>query len=90
MFNSNTFIGPTLSTSTSSFEALDPHDPNLSRLATTMFNKTADYLYGELTATVEDYRLLENMNRATITKYTDMKNVANIVSKSMNDLSDKC
>ena len=43
--------GPTLSTSTSSFEALDPHDPNLSRLATTMFNKTADYLYGELTAT---------------------------------------
>jgi hypothetical protein len=46
-----TFTGPTLSTSTSSFEALDPHDPNLSRLATTMFQKTADYLFGELTAT---------------------------------------
>jgi biogenesis of lysosome-related organelles complex 1 subunit 2 len=45
------FTGPTLSTSTSSFEALDPHDPNLSRLATTMFQKTADYLFGELTAT---------------------------------------
>jgi biogenesis of lysosome-related organelles complex 1 subunit 2 len=44
-------LGPTLSTSTSSFEALDPHDPNLSRLATTMFQKTADYLFGELTAT---------------------------------------
>lgn len=43
--------GPTLSTSTSSFEALDPHDTNLSRLATIMFQKTADYLYGELTAT---------------------------------------
>jgi hypothetical protein len=42
-------LGPTLSTSTSSFEALDPHDPNLSRLATTMFQKTADYLFGELT-----------------------------------------
>ncbi|KAI4465780.1 biogenesis of lysosome-related organelles complex 1 subunit 2 [Holotrichia oblita] len=68
---------PTLSTSTSSFEALDPHDPNLSRLATTMFNKTADYLYGELTATLEDYRLLENMNNATITKYSDMKHIAN-------------
>lgn len=47
----HTFTGPTLSTSTSSFEALDPHDPNLSRLATTMFQKTADYLFGELTAT---------------------------------------
>jgi hypothetical protein len=46
-----TFTGPTLSTSTSSFEALDPHDPNLSHLATTMFQKTADYLFGELTAT---------------------------------------
>lgn len=38
--------GPTLSTSTSSFEPLDPHDPNISRLANDMFQKTADYLLG--------------------------------------------
>jgi hypothetical protein len=82
--------GPTLSTSTSSFEALDPHDPNLSRLATTMFNKTSDYLYGELTSTLDDYRLLENMNRATITKYSDMKHIAANVSKSMGELNEKC
>lgn len=48
-------IGPTLSTSTSSFEALDPYDPNLSCLATTMFQKTADYLYGELSTTQVKY-----------------------------------
>lgn len=36
--------GPTLSTSTSSFEALDPHDPNLSHLASLMFSHTSDYL----------------------------------------------
>lgn len=82
--------GPTLSTSTSSFEALDPHDPNLSRLATTMFTKTADYLFGELTATQEEYKLLENMNRATITKYSDMKHIAANISKSMNELNEKC
>ncbi|XP_015835739.1 biogenesis of lysosome-related organelles complex 1 subunit 2 isoform X1 [Tribolium castaneum] len=82
-------LGPTLSTSTSSFEALDPHDPNLSRLATTMFNKTSDYLYGELTSTLDDYRLLENMNRATITKYSDMKHIAANVSKSMQELNEK-
>ncbi|KAK4880635.1 hypothetical protein RN001_008781 [Aquatica leii] len=81
--------GPTLSTSTSSFEALDPHDPNLSQLATTMFTKTADYLYGELTATQEEYRLLENMNRATITKYSDMKHIATNVAKSMTELNEK-
>lgn len=69
---------------------MDPHDPNLSRLATTMFNKTADYLYGELTATVEDYKLIENMNRATITKYTDMKHITSNVGKSVNELTEKC
>ena len=36
--------GPTLSTSTSSFEALDPHDPNLSHLASLMFSQTSNYL----------------------------------------------
>ncbi|XP_044743303.1 biogenesis of lysosome-related organelles complex 1 subunit 2 [Chrysoperla carnea] len=81
--------GPTLSTSTSSFEALDPHDPNLSRLATTMFQKTADYLYGELTATHEDYKLLENMNQTTISKYSEMKKIASSVSKTMIELNGK-
>lgn len=79
-----------MSTSTSSFEALDPHDPNLSKLANTMFSKTSEYLYGELTSTLDDYRLLENMNRATITKYSDMKQIAGNVSKSMTDLNEKC
>ncbi|KAJ1528416.1 hypothetical protein ONE63_006830 [Megalurothrips usitatus] len=81
--------GPTLSTSTSSFEALDPHDPNLSRLATTMFQKTADYLFGELTSTQEDYRLLENMNQATIAKYSDMKQISGNISKTITDLNEK-
>ncbi|XP_030760701.1 biogenesis of lysosome-related organelles complex 1 subunit 2 [Sitophilus oryzae] len=82
--------GPTLSTSTSSFEALDPHDPNLSRLANNLFSKTSDYLYGELTSTLDDYKLLENMNKATITKYSDMKHIALNVGKSILELNDKC
>lgn len=79
-----------MSTSTSSFEALDPHDPNLSRLATNMFSKAADYMYGELTSTLEDYRLLENMNRATITKYSDMKQVASSIARTMEGLNEQC
>ncbi|KAJ8896085.1 hypothetical protein PR048_001427 [Dryococelus australis] len=81
--------GPTLSTSTSSFEALDPHDPNLSRLATSMFQKTADYLFGELASTQEDYRLLEAMNQATIIKYSDMKQIASNVARTITDLNEK-
>ncbi|KAL3282291.1 hypothetical protein HHI36_005479 [Cryptolaemus montrouzieri] len=81
--------GPTLSTSTSSFEALDPHDPNLSRLATSMFNKTAEYLYGELTSSLDDYRLIEEMNQVTTAKYNDMKHIAANVSKSLVELNAK-
>lgn len=55
-----------------------------------MFSKTSEYLYGELTSTLDDYRLLENMNRATITKYSDMKQIAGNVSKSMVELNEKC
>lgn len=46
--------GRTLSTSTSSFEALDPHDPNISLLANTMFQKCADFLIGNSYGTLKD------------------------------------
>lgn len=55
-----------------------------------MFNKTADYLYGELTATLDDYRLLENMNKTTVLKYSDMKQVAGNISKNMTELNEQC
>lgn len=81
--------GPTLSTSTSSFEALDPHDPNLSKLATKMFRKTEEYISNELQAPIEDYQLLENMNRATIAKYSDMRQISQNLSVSTAELSVK-
>jgi len=81
--------GTTLSTSTSSFEALDPHDPNLSRLANTMFQKTSEYLQEELTATHEDYRLLERMNQETIAKYAELKNISTNVAQSLDLLNQK-
>lgn len=81
--------GPTLSTSTSSFEALDPHDPNLSHLASLMFSHTSNYLQGELSAVLEDYTLLEQMNRATITKYSDMRQIGGSVSRALKDLNEK-
>merc|ERR1719228_3262012 len=81
--------GPTLSTSTSSFEALDPHDPQLDHLASTMFSKTADWIAGELEITSAEYQLLEKMNRVTLTKYTDMRQVTQNVSKGVVDLNSK-
>ncbi|ALC44280.1 blos2, partial [Drosophila busckii] len=82
--------GPTLSTSTSSFEALaQRYDPNLSRMAINMFQKTEEYLQHELNAPLEDYKLLEEMNKATIAKYKDMRQIAENLNVSTNDLCDK-
>ncbi|XKL65055.1 hypothetical protein PGB90_005141 [Kerria lacca] len=81
--------GPTLSTSTSSFEPLDPHDPNLSRLANTLFEKTSEYLLMELNSTQEDYELLAQMNSITATKYNDMKQIAAKITKQVNELNSK-
>lgn len=81
--------GPTLSTSTSSFEALDPHDPNLSRLANLMFQKTGEYLQEELTSTHADYSLLERLNKETIAKYAELKTISSNVSQSLDALNQK-
>lgn len=79
--------GPTLSTSTSSFEALaHAHDPNLTKLATKMFQKTEEYITHELNAPLEDYKLLEEMNKATIAKYKDMRQIAENLNVSTNEL----
>jgi len=81
--------GPTLSTSTSSFEAVDPHDPVLNNLASNMFQKTAEWVNGELEATADEYKLLEQMNRLTLTKYTDMKQITTNISKGVSELNEK-
>lgn len=81
--------GATLSTSTSSFEALDPHDSNLSRLATKAFDKTSTYVRHELNASIDDYKLLENMNRATIAKYSDMQQISENLATSSVQLKEK-
>jgi len=81
--------GPTLSTSTSSFEALDPHDPQLNQLASLMFSSTSEWVAGELETTVEEYKLLEQMNRVTLTKYSDMSQITENVSKGVVELNSK-
>ncbi|XP_045458060.1 biogenesis of lysosome-related organelles complex 1 subunit 2 [Melitaea cinxia] len=77
-----------MSTSCSSFEMLDPHDPVISRLATQLFKKTNDYLQGEMAAGQDHYNLLEEINRLAITKYTDLKNLTVNLSKTLNEYNE--
>lgn len=81
--------GPTLSTSTSSFEALESYDSELSRLATKAFEKTYTYVTHDMNTSLEDYKLLEQMNRACISKYSDMQQISENLATSSIQLKEK-
>jgi len=70
-------------------EVKEPPPPDVAELCRATFQKTADFLQGELAGTSEDYQLLEQMNRATITKYIEMKQIAGNIGKAMRDLNEK-
>jgi len=40
--------------------------------------------------TVDEYRLLERMNRVTLVKYNEMKDISSHLTKAMADLKVKC
>ncbi|XP_013183602.2 biogenesis of lysosome-related organelles complex 1 subunit 2 [Amyelois transitella] len=77
-----------VSPSCSSFEVLDPHDPVLSRLATQLFKKTNDYLQGEMSASQDHYSTLEEINRLTIIKYADLRNLAANLNKTLSEYNE--
>nr|XP_020835904.1 biogenesis of lysosome-related organelles complex 1 subunit 2-like [Phascolarctos cinereus] len=54
-----------------------------------MFSKMAMYLTRELTATSEDYKLLEGMNKLTSLKYLGMQDIAVNTSRNLKDLNQK-
>lgn len=79
-----------MSTSTSSYEPLETHDPNLNRLAITMFDKVSEYLKSEMSSSESEYRLLEEMNKVTTAKYQDLTKIAANVGKGVVELNEKC
>uniref|UniRef100_A0A8C6TDT7 Biogenesis of lysosomal organelles complex-1, subunit 2 n=1 Tax=Neogobius melanostomus TaxID=47308 RepID=A0A8C6TDT7_9GOBI len=70
-------------------EAVEPADPDINELCSDMFEKMSVFLQGELTATCEDYRLLENMNKLTSLKYMEMKDISINISRNLQDLNNK-
>ncbi|XP_051510542.1 biogenesis of lysosome-related organelles complex 1 subunit 2 [Myxocyprinus asiaticus] len=70
-------------------EATEPAEPDIDELCRDMFDKMAVFLQGELTATCEDYKLLENMNKLTSLKYMEMKDISINISRNLQDLNQK-
>ncbi|ESO98233.1 hypothetical protein LOTGIDRAFT_231346 [Lottia gigantea] len=63
--------------------------PSVIELCQETFQKTAEYVQGELEGTIEDYRLLEKMNKVTVGKYSEMKNIATSIESALRDLNVK-
>lgn len=85
--------GATSSLDSSNFEISESsqsQDPSaLNHLARNMFQKTANYLQGELLLMQEDYKLLENLNLATAAKYNDMRQISTNVVTNFQELNTK-
>lgn len=81
--------GPTLSTSTSSFEIREPYDAELSKMATKTFEKINTYVVHDMETTMDNYKVLEQMNRACATKYSDMQQISENLLASSQQLKDK-
>ncbi|CAG8536778.1 8147_t:CDS:2 [Acaulospora morrowiae] len=62
--------------SPSLIDGVNPKQKNVNNVTAEMFNKVAEYLKGEMLATNEDYKLLENMNNVTRDRYKEMSGMA--------------
>ncbi|XP_039273381.2 uncharacterized protein LOC120347454 [Styela clava] len=68
-------------------EKMTKSEKELGDLCNNMFAKLENYLKGEVANSVEDYALLERMNRSTCFKYQEMMKVATSVSQSMHEIN---
>lgn len=56
------------------------------QLTEDLFDKTSDYVKAELEVTLDEYKLLEEMNRTTASKYSDLRARCHQLKGSMLDL----
>ncbi|XP_027699580.1 biogenesis of lysosome-related organelles complex 1 subunit 2-like [Vombatus ursinus] len=70
-------------------ETMELAKVDITGLCQDRFSKMVTYLIGELTATSEDYKLPENINKLTSPKYLEMKDIAVNISRNLKDLNQK-
>lgn len=68
-------------------EQFEQLDDKINNLSDDLFKKTAEYVKAELEVTLDDYKLLEDMNKATAAKYRAMSGLSENVAASINNLN---
>ena len=61
----------------------------LEEVAADCFTKVGKYLQSELSTTIDNYRLLEELNQASVAKYGDLKQTATSIASAVQEVNDK-
>ena len=64
----------------------DDSEARIHELSQDLYQKTSAYVQSELESTLDEYKLLEEMNKKVAAKYHDMKQVTSNVNVSITDL----
>ncbi|CAK5073148.1 unnamed protein product [Meloidogyne enterolobii] len=67
----------------------DGKDDEIKRLAKQCSNKVNEYIQGQIQSSIDDYKLLEQMNDVTAQRYKDMQHVAETVGGRIAQLQQK-
>ncbi|KAI1726526.1 biogenesis of lysosome-related organelles complex-1 subunit 2 domain-containing protein [Ditylenchus destructor] len=59
------------------------------KLAENAADKVYSFVQGQIQSTIDDYKVLENMNNVTAQRYSDMKQVAETISSRLSLLHQK-
>lgn len=65
---------------------VQPQDQLIDKLTDELFEKTSEYVKAELEVTLDDYRLLEEMNIRTSEKYSQLRGLSDQLKDSLQDL----
>uniref|UniRef100_A0AC34RIB2 Biogenesis of lysosome-related organelles complex 1 subunit 2 n=1 Tax=Panagrolaimus sp. JU765 TaxID=591449 RepID=A0AC34RIB2_9BILA len=59
------------------------------KLSDSVYDKVSTFVMGQVSSTVADYKVIEDMNNSTAQRYSDMKQVASTISGRLTELEEK-